>query len=95
MFILTISGRYNGTMYAVSSMLVELMCLCPLRMYKGNVTYGLSIILKLPKISNSFWQSTLAYIIGSIGKCLDTVMVLTTESRLTTATNTVNRNAGV
>ncbi|KAI8904313.1 PQ loop repeat-domain-containing protein [Gorgonomyces haynaldii] len=33
----------------------------------GNVTYGLSILLRFPPIDNVFFESTLPYLIGSMG----------------------------
>lgn len=42
----------------------------------GNVTYGLSIILRVPSLDNKFYQSTLAYIIGSIGTMIFDVTIL-------------------
>lgn len=33
----------------------------------GNLLYGLSIVLRLPSPSRTFFESTLAYIIGSVG----------------------------
>ncbi|KAJ3279907.1 PQ loop repeat-containing protein 2 [Borealophlyctis nickersoniae] len=42
----------------------------------GNLTYGLSIMLRLPKIDAAFFSSVLPYIIGSIGILVFDLVIL-------------------
>jgi uncharacterized protein with PQ loop repeat len=42
----------------------------------ANLLYGFSIILRFPSIDKAFWETTCAYIIGSIGTVLFDITLL-------------------
>lgn len=43
----------------------------------SNLTYGLSILLRLPKLDETFVLDTLPYLIGSVGTLLFDFIIIT------------------